>query len=61
MKKRGGKKKSNITVAIRIRPLIQKEIRVNDSSCIKADYDTILVCKPFQAKRFLTKHSGPAG
>jgi kinesin family member 18/19 len=38
--------KSNITVAIRIRPLVEKEVRVGDLNCIKANKNTIVVEDP---------------
>ena len=44
-------KRSNITVAVRVRPLINKELRTNDGSCIKTDDNLIVVCK-FMNKRY---------
>lgn len=40
-----GKKRSNITVAVRVRPLISKELKRKEESCIKVQENVITVCK----------------
>ena len=37
--------KSNITVAIRIRPLIEKEVKLGESNIIRTNKNTIIVGK----------------
>ena len=50
--------KSNIIVAVRVRPLIHKELRINDQPCLRVDHNMIVVGTP---KSKNLKIRGPSG